>query len=1001
MAKVKVAVYGTIGKIVSFDPNATVGAQIGANLLMPDGSVATLAKLIAAIGTTGTSTGASTGSTGAIAHRTLAGLTVGDDHPQYLRKDTLTTDGDIYVRVSGVPARVGVGAQYTVLMAGASLPAWTDISANPTGTIGLTAVNGTAHTFMRSDGAPALSQAIVPTWTAQHTFNLTPLVGAVKVALESRQVATGAGLTGGGNLTADRTIALSTSVLASTLLTTADETANFASSRRVLAGSGVTFDDTVSGVRTINATGTGGTVTSVDITPPAAGITASGGPIVGAGSITLALNHDLAAVEGLSTNGIVARTATDTWTTRTITGTASRIAVTNGDGVSGNPTLDIDAVYVGQSSITTVGTITTGVWHGTQIDLASYATGILPAASFPALTGDVTTVAGALATTIAANAVTTAKINNSAVTLAKIANQADQTILGNNTGGSAAPLALTAAQVKTILAITLTSDVTGTLQAAQFPALTGDVTTAAGSLATAIGANKVTTTTIAANAVTLAKLATQADQTFLGNNSGGAAVPSALTVTNVRTMLSISNVENTALSTWAGSTNLTTLGTITAGTWHGTAIDLGTYASGTLQAAQEPAHTGDVTNSAGSLTLTIAAASVTLAKMANLAASSILGNNTGSPATPIALTAAQVKTLLSIAYTDVSGLATVANSGAYGDLSGTPTIPTGANPSAVVGTAAVNGSAATFMRSDGAPAINLTMTPTWTGKHIFSPAAGTTADFIGPVTTSPAVRIIGSTSISGVPALSGAIVQYCSADTHDTVIQVDAVAGVPTVLFRRADGTGASPSAVQLNDVIGLHSARAYGTTGYGTSGRASITYGAAEAWTDTAQGANVTIQTTPAGGVVTQTSFKVFDDGHIQAWGIVAGALVTCQPDKGTYTGVATGFAATAPTVTMIWARNGNLVTMQIAAFSGTSNATGFTIPGTNIPNSIQPARAQTFVVSGLINAGTHETSVDSYLSLGTGGTMTLFKANSSSGWTNTGTKGFAQSVTFTYLLN
>lgn len=43
--------------------------------------------------------------------------------------------------------------------------------ANPTGTIGLTAVNGSAGTFMRSDGAPALSQAIVPTWTANHTWS--------------------------------------------------------------------------------------------------------------------------------------------------------------------------------------------------------------------------------------------------------------------------------------------------------------------------------------------------------------------------------------------------------------------------------------------------------------------------------------------------------------------------------------------------------------------------------------------------------------------------------------------------------------------------------------------------------------------------------------------------------------------------------------------------------------------------------------------------------------
>jgi hypothetical protein len=37
-------------------------------------------------------------------------------------------------------------------------------------------------------------------------------------------------------------------------------------------------------------------------------------------------------------------------------------------------------------------------------------------------------------------------------------------------------------------------------------------------------------------------------------------------------MIGLGNVENTALSTWAGSTNLTTLGTISTGIWNGTTI---------------------------------------------------------------------------------------------------------------------------------------------------------------------------------------------------------------------------------------------------------------------------------------------------------------------------------------------------------------------------------------------------------------------------------------------
>jgi hypothetical protein len=87
-----------------------------------------------------------------------------------------------------------------------------------------------------------------------------------------------------------------------------------------------------------------------------------------------------------------------------------------------------------------------------------------------------------------------------------------------------------------------------------------------------------------------------------------------------------------------------------------------------------PNHSGDVTSAADGAT-TIANDVVTNAKLANMAANSIKGNNTGSAADPIDMTVAQTKTLLAIAAGDVSGLGTLATqSGTFsGTSSGTNT----------------------------------------------------------------------------------------------------------------------------------------------------------------------------------------------------------------------------------------------------------------------------------------------------------------------------------------
>lgn len=59
------------------------------------------------------------------------------------------------------------------------------------------------------------------------------------------------------------------------------------------------------------------------------------------GTDVQAYDAGLAALAAFNTNGMLAQTAEDTFAGRTITGTSNEITVTNGDGVSGNPTLSL------------------------------------------------------------------------------------------------------------------------------------------------------------------------------------------------------------------------------------------------------------------------------------------------------------------------------------------------------------------------------------------------------------------------------------------------------------------------------------------------------------------------------------------------------------------------------------------------------------------------------------------------------------------------------------
>jgi hypothetical protein len=114
----------------------------------------------------------------------------------------------------------GTSGQVLTSAGAGAPPTWTTIAsaptaANPTASVILTAVNGSATTFMRSDAAPALSQAIIPIWTGLHTFTggITS-TGTTAISISGDASATTIGL---GNGTGAKTVTLgSTNTTSST-----------------------------------------------------------------------------------------------------------------------------------------------------------------------------------------------------------------------------------------------------------------------------------------------------------------------------------------------------------------------------------------------------------------------------------------------------------------------------------------------------------------------------------------------------------------------------------------------------------------------------------------------------------------------------------------------------------------------------------------------------------------------------------------------------------------
>lgn len=95
------------------------------------------------------------------------------------------------------------------------------------------------------------------------------------------------------------------------------------------------------------AAGTGDLLSTNNLSEVANAATARTNLGVAIGADVQAYDADLGAVAGLAANGIIARTGAGTAAARALTAGSSKLSVTNGDGVSGNPTVDVGTLTSG------------------------------------------------------------------------------------------------------------------------------------------------------------------------------------------------------------------------------------------------------------------------------------------------------------------------------------------------------------------------------------------------------------------------------------------------------------------------------------------------------------------------------------------------------------------------------------------------------------------------------------------------------------------------------
>lgn len=136
---------------------------------------------------------------------------------------------------------------------------------------------------------------------------------------------------------------------------------------------------------------------------------------------------------------------------------------------------------------------------------------------------------------------------------------------------------------------------------------------------------------------------------------------------------------------------------------------------------------------------------------------------------------------------------------------------------------------------------------------------------LGIGTAVPGAKLsINANAAAPVTPFTNTLFHINGSDGAGPRILIDSFASIPIVTGRRANGTGAAPTAVSADDILLAMNAMGYGTSAYSTGAKGSISVFAAENWTNSAQGTYIQFQTAAKLGTTVAEKMRLTDAGSL-----------------------------------------------------------------------------------------------------------------------------------------